>query len=137
MEEELVPFAAGAEAGVPFIMAGHISVPSVTGDATPCSLSRYMLTDILRERLGYEGIIITDAMNMGAVSQQYSSAQAAVKALEAGVDIILMPADFQSAYQGVLAAVESGQLSEARIEESVRRILRVKFMNISNKGEQS
>ncbi len=126
MEEELVPFAEGARAGVHFIMASHIAVPAATGDGTPCTLSQYMITDILRNELGYEGIVITDAMNMGAISKQYGSGEAAVKALKAGVDIVLMPADFQRAYKGVLEAVESGELTEERIDESVRRILELK-----------
>lgn len=129
MEAELVPFEAGIQEGVLFLMAAHISVPSITGDSTPCSLSRYMITDVLRERLGYDGIVVTDAMNMGAVSQQYDSAQAAVLALQAGVDLILMPQNFPDAYEGVLQAVKSGELTEARIDESVMRILRVKCLS--------
>lgn len=127
MGSELQPFIAGIEADVPFIMAAHISVPSITGSDIPCSLSEYMLTDVLRGQLGYEGIIITDAMNMGAISNDYSSADAAVTAVQAGADIILMPADFQAAYRGVLSAVQSGEISEERIDESVTRILRVKL----------
>lgn len=127
MEAELVPFQKGAQEGISFIMAAHISAPSVTGDETPSTLSSYMITDVLRGALGYEGIVVTDAMNMGAVSQQYDSGTAAVLALQAGVDLLLMPADFESACEGVLAALESGALTEERIEESVRRILRVKY----------
>ncbi|HBN55605.1 MAG TPA: glycosyl hydrolase [Lachnospiraceae bacterium] len=126
MEAELVPFTSGIQEGIHFIMVAHISAPAVTGDETPCSMSRYMITDVLRDRLGYDGIVITDAMNMGAISQQYTSADGAVGALKAGVDIVLMPSDFHSAYEGVLAAVQAGELTEERIEESVRRILRVK-----------
>ena len=109
-------------------MAAHISVPAVTGEDTPCSLSKYMITSVLREQLGYQGIVITDAMNMGAVSSQYSSEEAAVKAIEAGADIILMPADFHQALDGVLRAVENGTISEKRIEESVKRILKIKII---------
>ena len=86
-----------------------------------------MITDVLRGRYGYDGIVVTDAMNMGAIRQQYGSAEAAVLALQAGVDLILMPSDFVSAYEGVLAALDAGELSEERINESVRRILRVKL----------
>ena len=124
---ELVPFQAGIAQDVDFIMVGHISLPQVTGDNTPASLSRVIVTDILREKMKYDGLVITDALNMGAVTQNHSSSEAAVKALEAGVDILLMPKDFQTAYQGVLEAVRSGVLSEARIDESVRRVLRVKL----------
>lgn len=122
-ECELVPFQTGIENEIPFIMAGHISVPNVVGDDTPASLSKIMITETLRETMGYQGIVVTDAMNMGAVAKSYSSAEAAVKALEAGVDMILMPSDFKEAYQGILDAVRQGVLSEERIEESVRRII--------------
>lgn len=124
---ELIPFIQGIEDEVPFIMMGHISLPNVVGDDTPASLSKTIVTDLLIDELGYKGIIITDALNMGAVSQQYSSAQAAVKALNAGVDMLLMPADFNVAYQGVLAAVQSGEISEERIDESVEKILKTKI----------
>ena len=107
-------------------MAAHISAPHVTGDDTPASLSKTMITDILRGQMGYDGIVVTDAMNMGAVTEQYTSAQAAVKALQAGADLILMPEDFQEAYQGVLDAVKDGTLTEQRINESVTRIVKVK-----------
>ena len=126
-QRELIPFIQGIEDEVPFIMMGHISLPNVVGDDTPASLSKTIVTDLLIDELGYQGIIITDALNMGAVSQQYSSAQAAVKALNAGVDMLLMPADFNAAYQGVLAAVQSGELSEERIDESVKKILKTKI----------
>lgn len=124
---ELIPFQDGIDKGVSFIMAGHISLPNVVGDDTPASLSKYVISDLLRNQMGYDGIVITDAMNMGAVANQYSSAEAAVKALQAGVDLILMPENFKSAYQGVLKAVENGTLSEERIDESLRRILYVKI----------
>ena len=124
---ELIPFIQGIEDEVPFIMMGHISLPNIVGDDTPASLSKTIVTDLLIDELGYKGIIITDALNMGAVSQQYSSAQAAVKALNAGVDMLLMPADFNAAYQGVLAAVQSGEISEERINKSVEKILKAKM----------
>lgn len=123
---ELIPFQKGIDAGVSFIMAGHISLPAITGDHTPASLSEAIITDLLRRQLGYDGIVITDAMNMGAIVRQYSSADAAVKSLQAGADLILMPADFEEAYEGVINAVENGVLSEERIDESLRRILYVK-----------
>lgn len=126
-EAELIPFQRGIQEGIHFIMAAHISVPSITGDDVPCTLSPFMISEVLRGKMGYEGIVVTDAMNMGAISRQYDSAEAAVLALQAGVDLILMPSDFHSAYEGVLEAVETGALTEERIEESVRRILRLKL----------
>lgn len=125
-QSELVPFAHAIENGAEFIMAAHISVPNITNDDTPTSLSKTMITDVLRGQMGYDGIVVTDAMNMGAVTEQYTSAQAAVKALQAGADIILMPENFQEAYQGVLDAVKSGELTEQQIDTAVTRIVKVK-----------
>ena len=124
---ELIPFQRCIAAGAKCIMAAHISVPNVTGDDTPTSLSKTMVTDILREKMGYTGLVVTDAMNMGAITEEYTSAEAAVKALQAGVDVVLMPENYQQAYQGVLDAVADGTLTEERIDESVTRIRTVKL----------
>lgn len=124
---DLLPFRDGIQAGIPIIMVGHFSLPRVTGNDVPASLSPSVITDLLRKELAFEGIIITDALDMGAIAQQYSSAEAAVQALLAGNDLVLMPKDFHAAYQGVLDAIARGELTEARIDESVRRILRVKM----------
>lgn len=126
MAEELVPFKDGIDEGIDVIMAGHISAPAVTGDNTPASLSAVMINDILRGQLGFDKVVITDALNMGAITTQYTSSQAAVKSLQAGVDILLMPADFKEAYNGVLDAVNNGTISEERLNQSVRRILTLK-----------
>lgn len=120
-------YQAGIGAGADFVMAGHISMEKVTGDNTPASISGIMITDILRGQLGYQGIVITDAMNMGAITEYYTSDEAAVKALQAGADMILMPEDFEAAYTGVLEAVNNGTLTQERIDESLRRIFRVKY----------
>lgn len=125
-QQELVPFQNAIENHIAIIMAGHISVPNVTGDNTPSSLSKIMITDVLREKMGFDGIVITDALNMGAISQHYSSAEVSVRVIEAGGDMLLMPENFQEAYQGILEAVQNGTLTEERIDESVRRILKVK-----------
>lgn len=133
-ENELVPFIDGIEAGADVIMVGHISCPEVTGNNEPASLSEKMVSGILREDLGFNGVVITDAMNMGAVSEAYSSSEAAVKAIRAGADILLMPADFKSAYQGIISAVESGELTEERINESLYRIIELK-LSIQKKAD--
>lgn len=124
---EYLPFRAGIEAGVDFVMVGHIVVPSITGEGTPSTLSREMIQEQLRGNLGFDGIVITDAMNMGAIANLYSAEDAAVQALEAGIDIILMPADFKGAFEAVKEAVADGRLTEERINESVRRILELKM----------
>lgn len=126
-EKELLPFKEGIKADPDFIMAGHISIPKSLGDNTPASLSEKVLTGLLRDQYGYDGIIITDALNMKAVSGVYSPAEASVKAILAGADMLLMPDDFRAAYNGVLEAVEEGDLSEERIDASVERILRLKM----------
>ena len=126
-QAELVPFAGLIQDNTPFIMAGHISLPRITGDDTPSSLSPQVLTGYLRETMGYKGIIITDALNMGAVQDNYPPDQAAVMALQAGADLLLMPADFKEAYNGVLDAVKTGELTEERIDQSLSRILGLKL----------
>lgn len=118
---ELVPFAEGADQKIPCIMAAHIAAVSVDGD-TPASLSKTLVTDVLREGLGFDGVIITDALNMGAIQNHYSSGEAAVLAVEAGADILLMPADFKEAYETLFNAVTEGRISEERINESLMRI---------------
>lgn len=123
----LVPFQDGADNGLQVIMVSHIACPEVTGNNTPATLSRELVTDLLREDMGFDGLVITDALNMGAITEQYSSGEAAVAALNAGVDMLLMPADFQAAYDGVMSALENGELTEERIDESVRRILEIKL----------
>ena len=125
MQAELVPFD-DANAYAPMIMAGHIAAPKVTGDNTPACLSKKMVTDVLRGKLHYRGVITTDSLQMGAVTQSEAPGQAAVAALEAGCDVILMPDDFAAARAAVLAAVQKGTLSEKRLNASVTRILKCK-----------
>lgn len=126
-KSELVPFQAAVENHIPFIMISHISVPNVIGDNTPSSLSKVMITDILRNQMGYDGIIITDSMSMGAIVDAYGTKDAVIQAIQAGADLILMPQDFEEAYQSVLDAVADGTISTQRINESLERILRVKL----------
>ena len=123
---ELVPFKAAVDDGADMIMVAHISLPNVTGDNTPASLSPEIISGILRGQMGFQGIVITDAFNMGAIADSYSSGEAAVLAIEAGVDMVLAPVDFFEAYEAVLNAVHSGRISEERIDESVGRIVAVK-----------
>jgi beta-N-acetylhexosaminidase len=124
---DLVPFLAGIREGAELIMAGHISLPNVTGDLIPASLNRLVLTSILREKMHYDGIVITDALNMGAITEHYDSADAAVMAVQAGCDLLLMPADFHAARSGIRSAVENGVISEERIDESVRRVITLRL----------
>ncbi len=124
---EFLPFQSGIAAGANFVMAGHISCPAVTGDDLPASLSPVLIGELLRGELGFEGVIITDSMQMQAITDHYSSGEAAVAALQAGVDMILMPASLSRAVGGIADAVEDGTLTEARIDESVLRVLSAKL----------
>lgn len=126
-ETELKPFVAGIEAGAEMIMVGHLAIPAITEDNTPASLSKKVITDVLREEMGYNGVVITDALNMASISEYYDSAQASIMALKAGADMVLMPEDFVEAYEGVLAAVKDGTISEARINDSLKRVYRIKY----------
>ena len=123
---ELRPFQAGIEAGASMIMVGHITLPNVT-EEIPATLSHDIVTGILREEMKYNGIIITDSMAMNAIANWYSSDEAAVKAIQAGCDMILMPYQLESAVNGIETAVNSGDITEERIEESVLRILKAKL----------
>lgn len=126
LECEMITFKAGIDAGARMIMTAHVAAPNVTGSAIPSTMSSVMLQDKLRGELGYENIIITDGMEMGAITQQYTPGNAAVGCLQAGVDIILGPEDFITAFEAVMHAVEVGTIPEWRINQSVRRILMLK-----------
>lgn len=126
---EFLPFEAGMQAGAPLVMVGHIAAPNaVEGEAgqLPATFSRTIITDVLRGELGFTGVVVTDSLAMGAVTETYTPGEAAVLALQAGADLLLMPAGLTQAYDEVLAAAEDGRLSEKRIGESVARILALK-----------
>ena len=122
---EWIPYSANDLTGCA-VMVGHIAAPNVTGDLTPASLSGTMITGYLRGELGFTGLVITDSMAMHGVTDAYSSGDAAIAAIEAGVDIILMPEVLSEAFDAVAAAVENGTISEARLNESVYRVLQYK-----------
>ena len=106
------------------VMVGHITMNGV--DGLPATISHTMVTDELRGRLGFDGVVITDSLSMGAVADMYGSGELAVKVIEAGGDMLLMPRDFGEAVRGVEAAVNDGRITEERIDESLDRILRLK-----------
>lgn len=105
------------------VMVGHIAAPEVTGDMTPASLSKTMVTGYLRGELGFDGLVITDSLAMQGITDTYGAGEAAVLALQAGCDVLLMPDDLGEAYKAVLSAAESGAIPMERLDESVRRIL--------------
>ncbi len=120
------PFQAAIDAGVPAIMTAHISVPALDPSGDPATLSEPIMTGILREEMGYDGVVITDALDMAGASATYGNDRVPVLALKAGVDMLLMPPEFDVAYRAVLDAVGNGELTEERIDTSVRRILTLK-----------
>ena len=129
-DQEFTVFQAGIDAGARMIMVGHINVPMLDNDNNPASMSKTVITDMLRGELGYDGVIITDALNMSAIAEYYSSEQAAILALKAGCDMILMPENFLQAYAGVMTAVADGTISEQRINDSLKRIYRIKYADL-------
>lgn len=124
---ELAPFEAAIEADVPMVMVGHLTAPNAFGNDVPASLNPAAVTDLLRGELGFQGLVITDSLSMGAVGDFCTPDQAGVMALLAGADLVLMPEDFASAYRGVLDAVCASTLSEDRIDQSVMRIVKAKL----------
>ncbi len=124
---EFAAFKKGIEAGSDFVMVAHIAVPKLTGDTVPADLSEYVVTELLKGELGYKGLVISDALNMGAISEYYGSDAAAVRAFKAGIDVLLMPENLDSAYNAVLNAVKSGEISEERLNESVKKIIDIKL----------
>lgn len=124
---ELPPFRAAIAAGMKGVMTAHITVPSVNGGTErPATLSEPVLTGLLRDELGFDGLIFTDAMDMGAIDREYGRDEAAVLAVEAGADVLLMPPSVPGTIEAVVGAVLSGRIEESRIDASVERILRAK-----------
>lgn len=124
---DLLPFTAGIADGASFVMVSHASVPSVTGGDDAASVSSAIVSELLRKQLGFAGVIITEPQEDEAFAAKYPSGEAAVLALEAGCDMILMPKDLQTAHDAIAAAITSGRLTPDRIDESVMRILQTKI----------
>lgn len=124
---ELVPFRHGINAGAAGVMSGHIGVPEVTGDAVPATLSPRLVRGLLREELQFDALVFSDALNMHALTRYFHRSQLAVDAIEAGIDVLVHPERPVEAFEAVLRAVEDGRLDLERIEQSVRRILMLKY----------
>src|SRR6267143_6456724 len=123
---ELVPFRAGIAAGADVVMSAHIAFPAVTGSDDPATLSAAVLTGVLRDSLHFAGLVVTDALTMGAIVAKYGAGEATVRAFIAGSDLLLMPADPDSALNAMAAALEQGRYTPARLDASVRRVLAIK-----------
>lgn len=123
---ELVPFRAAIEARVDAVMTAHMAVPAYESEPVPATVSKNVLTGLLRKELAFGGLIVTDAMDMQGLARQFPPDEAAVRAIEAGADVLLMPPDPEAAIRGVVNAVKEGRLTEKRINESVARLLAAK-----------
>ncbi len=123
---ELVPFKAAIEAGVDSVMTAHIAVPALSPPDLPATLSSAILTGLLKKDLGFKGIVVTDALEMAGIAKGFTTGDAAVRALEAGADVLLMPTDPDAVLKAVTAAVQSGRLTRQRIQESVIKMLTAK-----------
>ena len=124
---EFIPFKAGIDAGADMVMVAHMAVPDIVGGMVPSTLSSIVVDDLLRGELGFDGVVVSDALNMGAITSHYSPEEAAIAAVNAGVDILLMSPSAVNAADAVINAVNMGEISEARIDESVGRILALKM----------
>lgn len=124
---ELAPFAAGIAAGSDLVLTAHIAFPSITGSDEPATFSRILLVDVLRKEFAFQGVVMTDSLVMHAITDLVSPDEAAVRAIDAGADLLLQPADPRAARDGIVRAVHEGYISLERLDLSVRRILRIKF----------
>lgn len=125
---EMVTFRAGINWGCQLVMTAHIGAPKVIGSDIPSTMSSVMLQNKLRGELGYRNIIVTDALEMGAITKQYTNVDAVLGCLQAGVDIVLCPKEYAEVFDAVVKAVEKGTISETRLNDSVRRILMLKYL---------
>ncbi len=132
---EFLTYQMAIENGVDCIMISHAAAPEITGDETPCSLSSIMIQDILRDTLGFEGVVMTDMLNDKNITAKYSEAESAVAAVLAGADILLVPNDYFKAYEGIMQAITDGTITEERIQESLVRIYRLKYKHALDEVE--
>ena len=123
---ELIPFRAGIAAGARVVMSGHIAFPSFTGSDEPATMSAAVMTGLLRDSLGFKGLVVTDALSMGAVASRYGAGEASVRALLAGSDLLIQPADPDDALNAVMDAIGTGRITPERIDSSARRVLEIK-----------
>ena len=127
MELELIPFKDAIENGADVIMVGHLAIPSIAGNSTPASLSKEVITELLKKELGFNGIVITDALNMGALTEQYTEEEIYINAINAGIDILLMPEFDNETIEIILKEVEEGTIKVEEINDSVEKILELKY----------
>ncbi|MBR5535620.1 MAG: glycoside hydrolase family 3 protein [Clostridia bacterium] len=124
---ELLPFEKGIEAGCDFVMVSHMTLINATEEKVPASLSGEIITRLLKDELGFSGIVITDSLSMGAITKEYKNSLSAVMAVKAGADMLLMPQNVEEAKNAILNAVTTGEITIERIDESVKKILKIKI----------
>lgn len=124
---EIVPFKTAIENGADCVMVAHMSLPNVTGDNIPATLSKKVVTDMLKTELNFKGVVFSDSMSMGAITENYGTGDACVKAVEAGIDMVLMPENLDEAYNAVLEAVKNGKISQERLDDAISRIIKAKI----------
>ena len=127
MNLELKPFIEAIKSGADVIMIGHLAVPSITKDDTPASLSKEIITDLLKTELGYDGLVITDALNMDALTNEYTEEEIYINAINAGVDILLMPDFDNETIEIITNAIANGTIAIEEIDNSVEKILELKY----------
>ncbi len=125
-ETEFLPFQAGIDREVNFIMVSHMTLVNAVEEGVPASLSQEVISEWLQDELGFDGIVITDSFAMGAITENYTQEEAVLLAIRAGADMILIPTDVRAAAEAIVEAVQSGEISESRIDESVKKILSCK-----------
>ncbi|HWY47452.1 MAG TPA: glycoside hydrolase family 3 N-terminal domain-containing protein [Bryobacteraceae bacterium] len=123
---ELAPFRSAIAAGVDSVMTAHLAVPALEPENEPATVSSKIITGVLKDELGFHGIVVTDAMDMEGLASLYDTAEASTRAIEAGADVLLMPKKAEDAINGVVAAVQRGRISRQRIDESVAKVLAAK-----------
>jgi beta-N-acetylhexosaminidase len=123
---ELAPFRAAISAGVDSVMTAHLAVPALEPENEPATVSSKIITGVLKEELGFHGIVVTDAMDMEGLASLYDTAEASTRAIEAGADVLLMPKKAEDAINGVMAAVQRGRITRQRLDESVAKVLAAK-----------
>lgn len=136
LKNDLIPFIDAINNNASVIMIGHLAVPNITKDNTPASLSKALITDFLKNELNYSGLVVTDALNMKALTNYYSDEEICGKAVEAGVDILLMPSSSRKCLKSVQNALRKGLITEERINQSVEKILRLKYEKIVDNYEE-
>ncbi len=131
LASDLVPFQKAIDHGAEVIMVGHLAVPSISGDEVPASLSKPLITGLLKQEMGYQGLVVTDALNMGALTEYYTEKEIYELAIQAGVDILLMPVDISRALTYIKESLAEGKITEEQIDSSVRKILTLKYERLS------